>query len=52
MLQDSAETEPGHGRANLFIQSQTQTQTPSLLLPPPLALTFSQTSLSEIKVYS
>ena len=48
MLQDVAETELGHGRANLFIQSQTQTL--SLLLPPPLALTFAQTSPSEIKV--
>ena len=48
MLQDLTETEPGHGGANLFIQSQTQT--PSLLLAPPFTLTFAQTSQSEIKI--
>ena len=48
MLQDLTETEPGHGGANLFIQSQTQTH--SLLLAPPFTLTFAQTSQSEIKM--
>ena len=49
MLQDLTETEPGHGGANLFIQSQTQT--PSLLLAPPFTLTFAQTSQIKMKAF-